>query len=661
MSTELEFVNYNEFVESLPERTSAASGDKTIVSNPTDGPGSETNAAQAQKVLAGNVAQAFDPTRTSENPYKAGESVVYNGKTYTFKVDHYGAWVASDVYQVSVSDTIKSVYELNKDFSFVLKAYEQGGFRNTNGQKFDSNAIVRNADIIPIEKLVSIELKVGATYIVYVYSYDSNGNYIDRNGLSVSDGASTAFVFTGGYIKSLHNASYVNFAVYNANGTNLSPSSLISANVFYVSISNAETFNSVSENASNAISQTENIIKLFSYVTEAYEQGGFRNTNGQKFDSSAIVRNADIIPIEKLVSIELKVGATYIVYVYSYDSNGNYIDRNGLSVSDGASTAFVFTGAQIKSLRNASYVNFAYYNKDQSSITPSQVIASGNFVLTLTNMDTITKMDKNTNSDFSKLLYSVGKTPMATWVDDDGDAAKISTIIIPSADTVGVPVTFAMLPTNLENTVTIDGVTMTRAEYFLQLQEKGHHITSHPVHKYWYGANYDITKVNPSLIQCLTTLQEYGFLHSDLLVYPGDSAENAAVVEIVRKWCECGVRGGYNEPNHLGDSGRWNIRRTFVDFEAYYTIHHSDAGFVSSMAFYKSMVDIAEENGDWIVFGSHSYLFTDSDDTSDPNANTKGNILELMQYVVTKGLEFRTLWDAYNRRKYLFYFKEMNN
>ena len=51
----------------------------------------------AQIALAGNVAPAFDPTRTSENPYKAGESVAYDGKTYTFKVDHYGAWSASDV------------------------------------------------------------------------------------------------------------------------------------------------------------------------------------------------------------------------------------------------------------------------------------------------------------------------------------------------------------------------------------------------------------------------------------------------------------------------------------------------------------------------------------------------------------------------------------
>lgn len=97
MASNLEFVPFKDFVESLPARTVAESGDKAVVSNSTDGPGSETNAVQAQRVLAGNIAQAFDPTRTSANPYKAGESVVYDGIVYTFTVEHYGAWKQGDV------------------------------------------------------------------------------------------------------------------------------------------------------------------------------------------------------------------------------------------------------------------------------------------------------------------------------------------------------------------------------------------------------------------------------------------------------------------------------------------------------------------------------------------------------------------------------------
>lgn len=58
----------------------------------------------SQNALAGNVAPAFDPTRDNTNPYKAGESVTYNGKTYTFRVDHYGAWNSDDVDSTTFDD-----------------------------------------------------------------------------------------------------------------------------------------------------------------------------------------------------------------------------------------------------------------------------------------------------------------------------------------------------------------------------------------------------------------------------------------------------------------------------------------------------------------------------------------------------------------------------
>ena len=56
----------------------------------------------AENALAGNIAPAFDPTRTSGNPYNPGELVAYNGKTYIFKNSHYGAWDAGDVIPVFI-------------------------------------------------------------------------------------------------------------------------------------------------------------------------------------------------------------------------------------------------------------------------------------------------------------------------------------------------------------------------------------------------------------------------------------------------------------------------------------------------------------------------------------------------------------------------------
>jgi hypothetical protein len=60
----------------------------------------------AQNALAGNVASAFDPTRTSENPYLVGEIVAYNGKVYEFINTHYGNWNLSDVKETSIFDSI---------------------------------------------------------------------------------------------------------------------------------------------------------------------------------------------------------------------------------------------------------------------------------------------------------------------------------------------------------------------------------------------------------------------------------------------------------------------------------------------------------------------------------------------------------------------------
>ena len=71
---------------------------------PVDGPNGPAKMAKgnlfketAQNALVNTVALRFDATRTSENPYKVGEIVIYEGKIYRFKVEHYGVWLNSHV------------------------------------------------------------------------------------------------------------------------------------------------------------------------------------------------------------------------------------------------------------------------------------------------------------------------------------------------------------------------------------------------------------------------------------------------------------------------------------------------------------------------------------------------------------------------------------
>lgn len=96
--------------------TEFASDDYIAIDGTTNGSRKMKYEQLVQNVLAGNVEQAFDPSRTIANPYKAGEAVTYKGKSYIFILDHYGAWSTDDVEQFDVSDYARSTN--NKTISF---------------------------------------------------------------------------------------------------------------------------------------------------------------------------------------------------------------------------------------------------------------------------------------------------------------------------------------------------------------------------------------------------------------------------------------------------------------------------------------------------------------------------------------------------------------
>lgn len=283
----------------------------------------------------------------------------------------------------------------------------------------------------------------------------------------------------------------------------------------------------------------------------------------------------------------------------------------------------------------------------------SKMILNGNRYAnaqTGTMFSTIERMNEQTNTKFADLLKTVGHSPMVTWIDDDGDVTNIDSIIAPILEDLNIPATFAV----------IAPLSDASRDYFIYMQEKGNHIASHPSHYYWYGEHQDVKEAEATLVQCLAWLQKNGFIHSDAFIYPGSSYLTPAIVEMVKKWVLCAVKAGYFNANHLGDRGTYNIGRMAINFAQVYEDHHNDEGFTSAMDWYKAKVDTLLTSGDWLVFGTHSYDFTASDSTSDPNANTRGNLKELMQYVITNEIPVYTLWDAYNKRRYLFDFNAIN-
>jgi len=82
--------------KSLPGNTIAKASEQTALKTYADN-------------ISNSIAPEFDPTRTSDNPYPAGYSVTYtDGKAYTFKVSHYGAWSAGDVIVTDLQTVLES-------------------------------------------------------------------------------------------------------------------------------------------------------------------------------------------------------------------------------------------------------------------------------------------------------------------------------------------------------------------------------------------------------------------------------------------------------------------------------------------------------------------------------------------------------------------------
>jgi hypothetical protein len=115
------------------------------------------------------VAPAFDPTRTSENPYLENELVIFQGKLYKFLNSHYGAWDNADAVQTSEK---KEVGRINVNW--------------TRGYRLAGNSVVATAgyeysDYIPIPE-------TGLFVSSYLFKssnicfYDAAKNYIGYHG-----------------------------------------------------------------------------------------------------------------------------------------------------------------------------------------------------------------------------------------------------------------------------------------------------------------------------------------------------------------------------------------------------------------------------------------------------------------------------------------------
>lgn len=254
-----------------------------------------------------------------------------------------------------------------------------------------------------------------------------------------------------------------------------------------------------------------------------------------------------------------------------------------------------------------------------------------------TNTDAFRDIAESYSVSTSKFLQSCAKTPMITWVDDDCNYNSIAEVKS-LCDELEIKCTFGCITRDLSTAKIL--------ERLKEYQSNGFHIASHThTHDRWYkdttnGTMFTIDECEADLITSLCTLRENGFLDGDMMIFSGGSAQRDGVEEIVSKWCRCAVKTN-GIVNHLYGDGRYFIRRVFINKSKGYD-------------YYKGLIDEAISNGDWLVFGSHSY------DTSETGFDFD-LMRNILQYAKSQSVSIKTLNQAYKIRKSVYDFYELFN
>ena len=164
MPTEMEFVNYKEFVENLPEATEYASGDKAVISNANDGtrqmPENTAEFIQAQKTLAGNVAPPFVENSTSA---LAGHLYSWEGKIYVAKYNYNGSWDASKFNEFDVAEILS-----NND-KLLHVSYENtwvDGYNVAIGNYEVGDVVDLTPEAVATYRYMSLSVKEGDTVVL---------------------------------------------------------------------------------------------------------------------------------------------------------------------------------------------------------------------------------------------------------------------------------------------------------------------------------------------------------------------------------------------------------------------------------------------------------------------------------------------------------------
>ena len=219
------------------------------------------------------------------------------------------------------------------------------------------------------------------------------------------------------------------------------------------------------------------------------------------------------------------------------------------------------------------------YNVDKIILS----FINGKYPILSYEKDKIPTIEETLNVDLSTLGVKSSKMPIITWIDDDCNYDGIQNVKT-ICDSLGIKAVFAAI--SLENEEL--------KQRLIEYQNDGHQIVCHASGnhwKVWDSSSFDSAQVEKDMIKILLQMKENNIINSDYMIYPY-GAYNDDIELLARKYFKAGVSID-NKSNHIADNGKYNIHRVFIE-----NTHDLD--------YYKNIIDTAIQNGDWLVFGTHS-------------------------------------------------------
>ena len=619
-------------------------------------------------------------------PVTAGTWCWHEGDLYRAKVDipasetwtaaHWETAPLSNALAGDIADlkstleTVEGAAALGSDTLLPL-AWESGSLSTTDGSE-EADVSRRRTDYIPVT--------AGSIYVTYespvsgfmVFWYDASKNYISgsRTSWVNSSGSTVAMNASGVYYRIL--------AKRSSPPTPLTADEIRPFKVLIAPIWDKDIFDGMQSiakeynTASGGYSVGEYCThtgKMYVCISPVSQGDAWAAEKWQETDAGAELKqaNADIAALESAnldaASVFQKYDATMAAIIknfkmqsneYKYivisDIRRNYNNTTGFTVyyydNDTFATAVRHTLMTVRELSsttsnsfsrdfdNGGFIQFDFDVSGQADGYRNTGTNVANRIKPSVIQPLIGNYVSAYGLDSESFMAKSGSTPIFTWIDDDTDPTGV-TRVKAICDTLGIKATFACVTNKLaENSGAL-------ATTLLGYQQAGFHITSHShTHTkgtendpFWYPTDYtDVALSEADLIESLTTLNDYGFLDSNLFVTPGGN-RNAALLKMISKWCPC-VIGANGGANHKFGTGRTNINRIFIRPE-------SEGG--ETLQTYKDMIDAAVTAGDWLIFGTHSGIPAQWDETL---------VNEVLSYALTKNAEFATLNQAWQIRKY---------